>query len=144
MGKKTPMPKSKRTLKTPALNADRQIKEDIYVAIAKRIQERTGGLRPGREFTKALFEMVMDMMFQYAMHAGAFRFPKGLGMLYLKTLQPTRRRLPSGQMMDVLEARNILRYKEGLSVRAALGKPDRYPQRRKPVRESLSLEDLGD
>lgn len=129
----------KKPAPVPVFIDDMRAKEEIYDRIEQMIQDKVGGRKVGREFAKNLFEMQIDMVFSFAIHTGLFRFPKGLGTLHLKQLAPTNKKLPTGETKTFGGNRPILRYHEGLSVRAALGKPDKYPGRKRPVRDSLTL-----
>jgi hypothetical protein len=116
---------------------DMRTKGKIYDRIESMIQQKCGGRRVGRDFAKSLFEAQIDLIFGFAIHTGLFRFPKGLGTLHLKQLAPTNKKLPNGEFRSYGGNRPILRYHEGLSIRAALGKPDKYPSRKRPIRKSL-------
>lgn len=127
----------RKTARVPVQVDDTHQKEAIYEHIADSIQQKVGGRKVGREFAKNFFESQIEMVFSYAIHGGLFRFPRGLGTLTLKMLAPTTKVLPNGERVEIHGERPILKYHEGLSVRAALGKPDKYPGRVKPVRETL-------
>lgn len=115
---------------------DDAINDDIYDLIDKMIQRKAGGRRVGRAHAKAIFEAVVEMMFTHALKTGQFRFPKGFGSLFLRTLSPTRKKLPNGEWINLPGDRAILRYNEGLTVREMLGKKVKEPHRRKTARKS--------
>ncbi len=102
------------------------------------VQARTG-------LTKLESERLLEDVFEAAMsHAVAhaqFQLPRGLGTIYTKMLQPTRRKLPNGEWVERTELQPALRYREGLSIRLALGKGDRYADR---VREKIPLRSATD
>lgn len=116
---------------------DARVKEAIYLHIGELIKKHVGGRRPGRDFSKELFESTMEIIFACAIHGGIFRLPKGLGTLSVQYLGATRRKLPTGEHLELPASRPIMRYREGLAVRAALGKNDKYPGRQKPISEIL-------
>ena len=100
-----------------------------------------------KKTAEQLWDNLMEAAFAQTIADGQFRLPRGLGALYIKLLKPTRRKLPNGEWIERDDLQPMVRYREGLSVRLALGKGERYANRvneKKPLRTAEELLSTGD
>lgn len=120
---------------------DEEIRERVNRAIAAYLWDLTGGsgrlpnmthANLGREVLDACIEIVM----RTAIREGYFRLPGGFGSFKVRDLASTQKRLPGGEIVDLIASRSRLRYEEGAAVRELLGMPCKTSYRRKRLRRS--------
>jgi len=110
---------------------DEAVVDQITEMVQKAVALKTGR-RFDRVTARGIVDATIEMFFTSAVQTGYARLPKGFGSLHLRTLKPTRVRVPTGDMLEIKEERKILKYVEGLAVRDLLGKLDKHPGRTKP------------
>lgn len=129
------MAKKHETPMRPA--QDEAAKEQVYEMIQRAVALKTGR-RIDRLTAKGILDAAIEMLFTAAVQNGYVRLPRAFGSLHLRELQPTRKRTPQGEIVDIPQKRHILKYVEGLAVREMLGKPDKYDARSKPRESAVS------
>jgi nucleoid DNA-binding protein len=117
------------------LAGDLEYKDTIYERINETVLKLTHR-RIGRQHSKELFELVIEMIFAQAFKSGYFRFPLGFGAFKVREfkgakkakLMPTRPDLPVAPIAKP-KNRLHLRYTEGAEVRKAMGNPGQYARK---------------
>lgn len=100
-----------------------------------RDEAAADGVKWNNERASRVFEGVIQRVFRAAILSGSFRLPAGFGSFAIRIHKATRRRI-NGELVDV-PSQAYVRYVEGDAVRAALGKKDHYPERKRPPKPVL-------
>ena len=93
-------------------------KQYVLDRIARDIQDYTGSQTGAKTFAKRILNTVTEAIFETVVRDGSFRFSGGLGVLKVKKIKTTTRRVPATGALIVCPARNKIAYVEGKTTKA--------------------------
>lgn len=119
--------------------SETEVMERVYYALATHLIDVTGGQfrRPTKRLGKELLKGLTEIVFRTAIKEGFFRFPAGWGTLRTRPLACYKKRLPSGDIVQLPPARQRLKYEEGSAVRELVGRPLRTKYERQFRRRTI-------
>jgi hypothetical protein len=114
-----------------------EVRDRVLKALAHHMVDVTdGAVIRSRKFGRELLAATVELIFRTAIKEGSFRLPDGWGVLSIRQLYPSQRRIPTGEIVKLPPLRYRLRYEEGSAVRALLGRPQKTKYARQFVRRT--------